>query len=811
MRKIILLLSILIIPLFAITPLANYQMDECSWNGTAGEVQDSSGNNHNATAINGVTTESNTTEGGGLCHVGKFDGSNDYVDAGNVLNPNSDTWSLSVWIKWNGKSGENIIYNKENLYEARVNNGYFQYAWQPHWNWDGGTSTPITANTWTHIVVTYDHNTQKIYKDGNLTYTRSQSGDIGSNTRGARGNTNPHNYFGGDIDELKVFNQALSQNQIQTLYNNEKDKKNYDGSVRVCFGCSSFFDAWDTFRDIHDRHISTKIVAKNFTITIASLDKNNTNLQDFNGTVCAKIDNNITKLDFRNQNKANATFHISKAIKDARVHISWKKDVDETCPLSSEDNSTDSSDNFAIRPLKFTMDFNTSSFYAGVPFHMGIHAINDSGNSSMDYNETNGTSFSFDVNDSNSTCSAGVLGNLPVPFKFSDGNISFDTNYSDVGDVKLNIAEINGSEFAKVDADDTNDSQRLIQSYSKTITVKPYQFAIIDYNFTRSPDRDWRYMSDVSESNISISFKIQSQNKMGDVTKKFDKNCYGDDVGVHIDLNSTSSDGNVSYYELINATAVQNHDRNLSDFDLNDTIQSNSFQAGNSSLIIYALNIYRQFNNPINPLDINVTEINTTNSLSANNIGLKPDNNGSKFYYARLYTKDLSTSKTSDTVQTKVLVYDNNASHDSYVDGLTEELSDWYYYKPQNDSSHGNIIGLNVSKTTTKKSTNDDDINATSSFDENGAFDINVSNPNENTQTHYIHLNVSPWLWYVNKNFGSDYNKSVGSSCSEHPCIKYNYHNANDTDKSGVSSGHINGVNFDVNVSKNSKGIRLLR
>ena len=810
MRKIILPLLILIIPLFATTtPIANYQMDECSWNGTQGEVEDSSGNDYNGIAIGGVTTESNTTEGGGLCHVGKFDGNNDYVDVGNVLNPNSDAWSISVWIKWNGKSGENIIYNKENLYEARVNNGYFQYAWQPHWNWDGGNSTPITANTWTHIVVTYDHDTQKIYKNGVLTYSRNQSGDIGTNTSklliGARGNTNPHNYFGGDIDELKVFNQALSQNQIQTLYNNEKDKKNYDGSVRVCFGCSSFFDAWDTFRDIHDRHISTKIVAKNFTITIASLDKNNTNLQDFNGTVCAKIDNNITKLDFRNQNKANATFHISKAIKDARVHISWKKDVDETCPLSSEDNSTDSSDNFAIRPLKFTMDFNTSSFYAGVPFHMGIHAINDSGNSSMDYNETNGTSFSFDVNDSNSTCSAGVLGNLPVPFKFSDGNISFDTNYSDVGDVKLNIAEINGSEFAKVDADDTNDSQRLIQSYSKTITVKPYQFAIIDYNFTRSPDRDWRYMSDVSESNISISFKIQSQNKMGDVTKKFDKNCYGDDVGVHIDLNSTSSDGNVSYYELINATAVQNHDRNLSDFDLNDTIQSNSFQAGNSSLIIYALNIYRQFNNPINPLDINVSDINTTyNDIKVKNIGLTPENNSSSFYYGRVKTYDITTNKQNTKHSLNLEVYNTNSGH--YTDGFHQNSLNWYQMKKDNNTQiltfypresflmQGSKSGINIANIQ----------NSTS-----GKVSFDIVNSWGQSDDAYIHVMAPKYLWF---NRYKDYNDSNSSDCSTHPCFKYNYLIQYNT--KNIKSGDFNGttIGSDYNASKViQKGIKVFR
>jgi len=94
----------------------------------------------------------------------------------------------------------------------------------------------------------------------------------------------------------------------------------------------SFFNAWDIFRDISDRHISTKIVNQDFNLTIASLDENGTNYQDFNGTVCAVVDNAISKLLFKNQNKIDVTFKISRAIKDARVHLSWKKNVYENCP-----------------------------------------------------------------------------------------------------------------------------------------------------------------------------------------------------------------------------------------------------------------------------------------------------------------------------------------------------------------------------------------------------------------------------------------------------------------------------------------------
>jgi len=160
-------------------------------------------------------------------------------------------------MKWDGSSGNRIIYNKENLYEAKIQDGKFYYAWQPHWHWDGGVS--LNANEWTHFVVTYDHNTQKVYKNGSLAYSRSQTGDIGSNTSklliATRGDANSKEYFGGDIDELKIFDRDLNDTQIQTIYNNEKSGKNYDGTDRVCECMSYMQTSCDIRRGHHDAKI----------------------------------------------------------------------------------------------------------------------------------------------------------------------------------------------------------------------------------------------------------------------------------------------------------------------------------------------------------------------------------------------------------------------------------------------------------------------------------------------------------------------------------------------------------------------------
>jgi prepilin-type N-terminal cleavage/methylation domain-containing protein len=212
-------------------PIAEYRMENYPWTGADNEVRDSgSGGNHGKAAYTGsgsLPTQTSTSDGK-VCRAGVFtriDANNGgYLDLGDPtdgdLDPDTDPWTISAWIKWDGSTGENIIYNKENLYEARVSGGYVNYAWQPHWAWDGGTSFPVTADTWTYVTTVYDGTRQTLYKDGVQVYYRSQTGAIGSNSSkfliAARGSGSPSNFFGGMIDEVRIYNRALSDSEIRT-------------------------------------------------------------------------------------------------------------------------------------------------------------------------------------------------------------------------------------------------------------------------------------------------------------------------------------------------------------------------------------------------------------------------------------------------------------------------------------------------------------------------------------------------------------------------------------------------------------------
>jgi len=219
-------------------PIAEYRMENFPWSGAAGEVVDSGsgGNNGVAAAVGSGSLPIQTTPSSGkVCRAGIFtrvdatDGG--YLDVGDPadgdLDPGTSPWTVSAWFKWDGSPGENILYNKENLYEVRVNGGYLQYAWQPHWAWDGGTSFPVTADTWTHVTVVYDGHQQMLYKNGHQVYARNQTGAMGANSSklliGARGSASPRNFFGGQIDEVKIYERALAENEIQAAMDETRD------------------------------------------------------------------------------------------------------------------------------------------------------------------------------------------------------------------------------------------------------------------------------------------------------------------------------------------------------------------------------------------------------------------------------------------------------------------------------------------------------------------------------------------------------------------------------------------------------------
>ena len=825
-----------------------YYMDECSWdnNSNTYEIKNfgTLGNDYNASAVNNA----NTITDGKIYRGGDINSS--AIDDKAMLAKTDyslpNKYTLTTWIKFPLNTDGHTIFSSNTKYfniadrvgsandfiyfTKDVTNNFWSLSIDDDSDSKSINFNPQNLSGWHMLTFVVTDKGTDFYLDQNKTNhfsTHPNTGQLGllfNSDYG--GNTDKPNgqSIGADVDEFKIFNQALSSNTIQNIYDNENSGKNYNGLNRPAPQCGGnppppveknyHFDAWDTFRNINDRNISTKIVKQDFNLTIASLDVNNTNYQEFNGTVCANIQNSVSTLIFHDQNSSTATFRINKAIKNTRVKLSWKKDFIGTCPLSNEDNSTLSTDNFAIRPEQFHIDTNTTSPKAGVNFHIDVNASSYDGTNSLDYNETNNTSFVFDINDSNATCAKGILKGLPTPFKFSNGGISFDANYSDVGDVNFSIKEVKKciDRFAGVDCKDKNisgywntDTNLSIPAYSKTIIVKPYKFVIIDYNFTRNnPDGNWRYMGDVNDANITVSFKVEAQNANGGITGKFDKKCYSHNIGVKIGGAATSTDANISYLQKVNNTITSAHDRNLSDFNLSAIINDQNFTDGNSSVVMYALNVYKKYNKPVNPLDINITDINTTNSQGAINKGLIPDNNGSSFYYGRVLSKSITTNQQKVTNNLTLEVYDSNSS-DLFVNGLSQDSLKWFQMKKDAFTHILNFVPKSGFLYSDSNVSGIDDINSTQSTSK-GIVSFNIINHWTNSQNAYIHINIPSYLWYSHYN---EYNAT--KDCSTHPCFQYIYTINNK--KNNIQSGDFNGTSIgkDYNATRYQRGVKVFR
>ena len=86
-------------------------------------------------------------------------------------------------------------------------------------------STQLALNTWTHVASTFDGSTLRIFANGTQINSIAASGPIVASNKqlSIGGNTIWGEYFKGVIDEVRVYNRALSAAEIQTDMNTNVD------------------------------------------------------------------------------------------------------------------------------------------------------------------------------------------------------------------------------------------------------------------------------------------------------------------------------------------------------------------------------------------------------------------------------------------------------------------------------------------------------------------------------------------------------------------------------------------------------------
>ena len=168
--------------------------------------------------------------------VMEFDGTSDYIEISNSASLQATTnLTLSCWIKVSDVSKTNSIIDKfydgaDRSYLLRVEAGgqvKLHLATQNGSNAVGyGSASTLSNDTWYHIVGTFDSSAAKevkIYINGSLDSQHDKSDLISTNVMNPRigaGYANPpSNFFGGDIDEVAIWNRTLELTDVQRIYN----------------------------------------------------------------------------------------------------------------------------------------------------------------------------------------------------------------------------------------------------------------------------------------------------------------------------------------------------------------------------------------------------------------------------------------------------------------------------------------------------------------------------------------------------------------------------------------------------------------
>ncbi|BAF70680.1 LamG-like jellyroll fold domain-containing protein [Nitratiruptor sp. SB155-2] len=852
--------GIVVVPYYSFQELYNvkidYYFDECSWDNDPNTYEiknySSLGNEYNATAQNGANTESNTTASGGICRVANFNGK--YASLKNsFLLPSS--YTATFWLRFPLEGSANqfeidldprrrrIHYYKVYVIGSVEETGdiglFFKdssgdYRFGVYDN-DGNiysVDIPELSDGWHFFAMKVEDGQTTLYIDRDSQPYPVNTATFGSLTIvGSSTDYTERETIGTYMDEFKIFGRVLSQSQIQTIYNNESSGKNYDGSPRVCPVCggpvirSGLFNAVDMVTgscsaEAHwDDNITTKIVNDDFNLTVlakaedgssgfeANITKVSLYLFDSisNGTcigsytevpVCT--DCGITQ----NGCLLVGSMQVDRAKKCVLVHIEGKY-INST---SNDVNESNSTDNFAVRPDHFSITA-SASMIAGKDTAILVDALDASNQKVIDYNETlhvRGASVDIEYNETKTGCKTGSL-EIVSGDQFQNGEANMTVRYSEVGEINVTVQEVDGTEFASIDSDDTPLFQRLITPVSMTLSFNPDHFDINGslHNFQ---DHTFTYLSKDLNMSAYLPLVITARNALGDTTTNYNVDCYAKDIDINVSHTSVSSNNLNSLLYLYEDANEQNS--SVTWIDKNGVIAIQNYPAsnfttdqnGSADITIYC-NFDRNSLKPVDPFELNITSTSVVDTDGVE--GSSSDINGSAyFYYARFRTEDLATSDSEDNTTAQVLVYD---SSDTRFD-TNQTLMHWYV-NALHSQSDGDIQEGNVSSSTTLQTGDIDDTFSLVWSQENGIFTITINNTSKTKQTRYIHLDIPSWLWFSYG--GASYSYDIGSDCTQHPCIKYNY--IPPTQTKGVKSGSVSGVDFDQNVTSSKRGVKVYR
>ena len=222
-------------------------------------VMDFSGSRVNGSIVGGTVATSSCWSGG--CY--SFDGTGDYIDIGSSTILGSSAFTISAWINasainkysaavaiGNSAAGQLAYIGTVTTAQIGVSNsiggGYYGS------NYGSGVAS---TNKWVHVVMTFSGGTggtTNMYIDGENKLAATSTPNLGATTRRiGRIGTDTGYDFPGKIDDVRIYNRALTAAEISTIYranlftrnfqlsNVYRDENNFD---KIITGTSGTLD-----------------------------------------------------------------------------------------------------------------------------------------------------------------------------------------------------------------------------------------------------------------------------------------------------------------------------------------------------------------------------------------------------------------------------------------------------------------------------------------------------------------------------------------------------------------------------------------
>lgn len=657
---------------------------------------------------------------------------------------------------------------------------------------DGGDLTPNVTNDAANKA--YISFKEKIQTSGDITIANIYKVSYENSSMGLRiGDESPVN-----IGICKDFNSSIAVSAPLGVFN--VVNQNFTGTTDPKDTPPSSLNA-----------LYTQIAGKAFNVKVLALDSDYITLKSYTGDVNLSLittPNYLTSdTDDQKQAKCNAATSLTAAktisfenenLKTVAISDYTKAYKDVTFKISYDDNGTInyvcSRDNFAIRPMTYSIDLNETRLIGGKQYRFDLNATryaNPADDSNVSgYNQTITQDVDRNVSEGLKlpiTCINPRLNEnrraLATAITFTEGrNTTSRYTFNEIGDVNISVddklwTQVDRSLYNKKgfsdcienDARNTANANGQIgcnisggkifhffpQAFRNTLTLQDFHSAN-DGNFT--------YLS--NDNNMTAHINIATTAILDDITPATDNdnptaqnytaNCFARDINTSIAL-ITLPANNEWLTNDSNATERINffEDKVTTHSELNATGRSRlstregNFTDGIANIMIN-FNFDRNISTPEEPFhiaknDFNITQIIDQNNTIGSDFNRTIDQN-STFYYGRVYSTNYR-GQSPITTAIRYEVYCKNCAPMAFqAIGAQSPESLMWYQNPLHVTTDGNVTAFVAVGNSIIANPNANTITNNTGLDTTHA--LSLPNGTNAPYTDRIHMRptTSPWL-----------------------------------------------------------------